>query len=120
MLQNKLVLITGASRGIGRTIAIEAAKNGADLVLNYVSPSSYLAIVELKKKIEEMGREAIDVRADISNWKEVEMMKEKVEEYGEIDVLVSNAGITMDALITKMSIEAWLRVIEVNLTGAFL
>ena len=119
LLREKLVLITGASRGIGRAIAIESAKEGADVVINYANHRSEKLALKVASIVREYGREAIVVRADVSNWNEVVEMKKKVEEFGKVDVVVNNAGITRDSLITKMSINDWHTVINVNLTGAF-
>ncbi len=119
LLRGKLVLVTGASRGIGRAIAIECAKEGADVVINYANPRSEELALEVAGIVKEYGREALVIRADVSNWDEVVEMKRKVEEFGKVDIVVNNAGITRDALITKMTIDDWHSVINVNLTGAF-
>lgn len=113
------MLITGASRGIGRAIAIEAAKNGADVILNYVSDRSKPLVDETIKKIREMGRNAIAIQADVGNWEEVKRMKKIVDEFGKVCCLVNNAGITKDNLLIKMTKEEWDDVIRVNLSGAF-
>ncbi len=118
-LDGKLMLITGASRGIGRAIAIEAAKNGADVILNYVSDRSKPLVDETIKKIREMGRNAIAIQADVGNWEEVKRMKKIVDEFGKVCCLVNNAGITKDNLLIKMTKEEWDDVIRVNLSGAF-
>ena len=118
-LNGKLMLITGASRGIGRAIAIEAAKNGADVILNYVSDRSKPLVDETIKKIREMGRNAIAIQADVGNWEEVKRMKKIVDEFGKVCCLVNNAGITKDNLLIKMTKEEWDDVIRVNLSGAF-
>lgn len=118
-LNGKLMLITGASRGIGRAIAIEAAKNGADVILNYVSNRSKPLVDETIKKIREMGRNAIAIQADVGNWEEVKRMKKIVDEFGKVCCLVNNAGITKDNLLIKMTKEEWDDVIRINLSGAF-
>ncbi len=118
-LDGKLMLITGASRGIGRAIAIEAAKNGADVILNYVSDRSKPLVDETIKKIREMGRNAIAIQADVGNWEEVKRMKKIVDEFGKVCCLVNNAGITKDNLLIKMTKEEWDDVIRINLSGAF-
>jgi len=118
-LNNKIMLITGASRGIGKAIAIEAAKNGANVVLNYVSDRSKPLVEETIKEIKGLGREAIAVKADIGNWDDIVRMKEVVDEFGKICCLVNNAGITKDNLFIKMTKEEWDDVIRVNLSGAF-
>ena len=113
------MLITGASRGIGKAIAIEAAKNGADIVLNYVSDRSKPLVEETMEKIRRLGREAIAVKADVGNWNDVVKMKEIVDKFGKICCLVNNAGITKDNLLIKMTKEDWDDVVRVNLSGAF-
>uniref|UniRef100_A0A7C3UKL7 3-oxoacyl-[acyl-carrier-protein] reductase n=1 Tax=Geoglobus ahangari TaxID=113653 RepID=A0A7C3UKL7_9EURY len=118
-LNGKLMLVTGASRGIGRAIAIKAAKCGADIVLNYVSDKSKPLVDETIKIIKDLGREAIAVKADVGNWDEVMSMWEIVKDFGTVSCLVNNAGITRDNLFVKMSKEDWDEVIRVNLTGAF-
>ncbi len=118
-LSNKLMLVTGASRGIGRAISIEAAKNGADLVLNYVSDRSRKLVDETIAKIKELGRNAIAVKADVGNWNDVLNMKEVVDEFGKVSCLVNNAGITRDNLFVRMTKEEWDEVVRVNLSGAF-
>ena len=118
-LDGKIMLITGASRGIGRAIAIEAARNGADVVLNYVSDRSKPLVEDAIRQIKSLGREAIAIKADVGNWDDVVKMKEKVNEFGKICCLVNNAGITRDNLLIKMTKEEWDDVIRVNLSGAF-
>ncbi|RLI77431.1 beta-ketoacyl-ACP reductase, partial [Archaeoglobales archaeon] len=118
-LNGKIMLITGASRGIGKAIAIEAAKNGADIVLNYVSDRSKPLVEETMEKIRRLGREAIAVKADVGNWNDVVKMKEIVDKFGKICCLVNNAGITKDNLLIKMTKEDWDDVVRVNLSGAF-
>ena len=118
-LNGKLMLVTGASRGIGRSIAIEAAKCGADIVLNYVSDRSKSLVDETIRIIKEMGRDAIAVKADVGNWDDVMNMWEIVNDFGNVSCLINNAGITRDNLFVKMSKEDWDEVIRVNLSGAF-
>ena len=119
-LTGKVALITGASRGIGRAIAVALAQKGANVVINYVHNE------EEAKKTQEMckayGVETLIVRADVSNRDEVRKMVETViEKFGRIDILINNAGILGNA-ITPMEIteEEWDRVININLKGAFL
>lgn len=114
-LNDKVVVVTGSARGIGRTIALEFAKEGANVIINDISDGT--PVVE---EIEKMGREAIFIKANISDKEEAEKLINKtVEKFGRIDVLVNNAGITRDALIHKMSEENWNDVINVNLKGTF-
>lgn len=114
-LNDKVVVVTGAARGIGRTIALEFAKEGANVVINDISDGT-----QVSKEIEKMGKKAIFVKANISDREETEQLINKtVEKFGRIDVLVNNAGITRDALIHRMSEENWNDVINVNLKGTF-
>lgn len=114
-LNDKVVVVTGAARGIGRTIALEFAKEGANIVINDISDGTPVA-----EEIKKIGRKAIFVKANISDIEEAEQLINKtVEKFGRIDVLVNNAGITRDALIHKMSEENWNDVINVNLKGTF-
>lgn len=114
-LNDKVVVVTGAARGIGRTIALEFAKEGANVVINDISDGTPVA-----EEIRKMGKKAIFFKANISDREESEQLVNKtVEKFGRIDVLVNNAGITRDALIHKMSEENWNDVINVNLKGTF-
>jgi len=119
MEENKPVaLITGASRGIGKAIALRFAKEGYDLVINYVSENTN--IEELKKEFEQYGGKTLFIKTDVTNLADCEeMAKKAVEEYGRIDVLVNNAGITKDNLLMRMKEEEFDRVIEINLKGTF-
>lgn len=118
ILENKVVLVTGGSRGIGRAIAIEAAKNGADVAINYAGNEA--AAKEVEAIIKEMGKRAIIIKADVSSEEECEkMVAAVIEELGTIDVLVNNAGITRDGLFVRMKTEDWQKVIDTNLTGIF-
>lgn len=116
-LENKVAIITGASRGIGKVIAEQIAKAGAKTVC--VSRS--LADVEkVAKGINEQGFTAIAMVCDISNGKQFqELAKSVIEEFGSIDILVNNAGVTKDNLIMRMSDDDWDTVIDTNLKGAF-
>ena len=118
MSENKVALITGATRGIGKEIALELAENGFDIAINYRSKQE--GMEELKKEIEKHNVRAEFVKADVSNFEECEnMVKETIEKFGKIDVLVNNAGITKDGLIMRMKKEDFENVIDVNLTGTF-
>lgn len=118
MSENKVALITGATRGIGKEIALELAENGFDIAINYRSVQE--GMEELKKEIEKHNVRAEFVKADVSNFEECEnMVKETIEKFGKIDVLVNNAGITKDGLIMRMKKEDFENVIDVNLTGTF-
>ena len=114
-LKNKVVLVTGAARGIGRTIALEFAKEGANVVVNDIMDGTPVA-----EEIKQMGREVIFLKANIADLREAEQLADKaVEKFGRIDVWINNAGITRDALIHKMTEENWNDVINVNLKGTF-
>jgi 3-oxoacyl-[acyl-carrier protein] reductase len=118
-LENKVAIITGASRGIGRATAIALAEQGARVVINYASSSA--AAEELVKQIEAQGGEAIAQQADVSQVDQVDaLIKAAIDKWGQIDVLVNNAGITKDTLLLRMKPEDWQAVINLNLTGVFL
>ena len=118
MSENKVALITGATRGIGKEIALELAANGFDIAVNYRSEQA--GMEELKKEIEKNNVRCEFVKADVANFEDCEsMVKETIEKFGKIDVLVNNAGITKDGLIMRMKKEDFESVIDVNLTGTF-
>ena len=118
MLKNKIALITGAGRGIGRAIAIALAKEGAEVVINY--NGSEERAKEVKQTIEENGGKASIYKCNVSDFAACEaMIKDIVKEYGHLDILVNNAGITKDGLIMKMKEEDFDSVINVNLKGTF-
>jgi len=117
-LNDKTCLVTGSSRGIGQAIALEFARAGAETVVNYRSSAEEAeAVVDA---IEEYGGDAVAVQADVADRAEVAAMRDAVrEEFGTIDVLVNNAGITVDRKFENMTREDWDRVIDVNLGGTF-
>ena len=118
MLKNKIALITGAGRGIGRAIAIALAKEGAEVVINY--NGSEERAKEVKQTIEENGGKASIYKCNVSDFAACEaMIKDIVKEYGHLDILVNNAGITKDGLIMKMKEEDFDSVLNVNLKGTF-
>ena len=118
MSENKVALITGATRGIGKEIALELAANGFDIAVNYRSKQD--GMEELKKEVEKNNVRCEFVKADVANFEDCEsMVKETIEKFGKIDVLVNNAGITKDGLIMRMKKEDFESVIDVNLTGTF-
>ncbi len=118
-LENKVALVTGASRGLGRAIAVKMASYGASVAVNYLSSDE--AANEVFKEIEGAGSKVMLCKADISEAGAVrQMTRQIVKEWGKIDVLVNNAGIVRDALILRMPDESWDEVINTNLRGAYL
>ena len=118
LLEGKTALVTGASRGIGRAIAIKLASEGAAVAINYAGNAK--AAEEVKSIIEQAGGKAMLVQADISSAEAVdEMVSKVVEGLGGIDILVNNAGITRDGLLMRMKEEDWHAVISTNLSGVF-
>ena len=119
MEERKVVLVTGGSRGIGKEVAEVYAENGYDVVINYVSDKT--DIDGIKKEFEEKGVKCLLVKADVSKAEDVSnMVEEAIKEFGKIDVLVNNAGITRDTLLMRMSEEDFDKVIEINLKGTYL
>lgn len=119
MEENKVALITGAARGIGKAIAKKFAKNGYNVVINYVSAKT--DIKTLTKEFEDLGVKVLLVKADVSNKEEAEgLVNQTIEKFGKIDVLVNNAGITKDNLLMRMSEEDFEKVLDINLKGTFL
>ena len=117
-LEDRTCLVTGASKGIGRGIAEEFGRHGANVVVNY--RSSEEAAYEARDTIEAEGGNAVVAQADVSNLGEVRDMYEAVhDEFGQIEVLVNNAGITVDKKFENMTREDWDRVMGVNLGGVF-
>ena len=117
MEENKVALITGGTRGIGKAIAKKFAKNGYDLIINYVSENTDLE--KLKKDINS-NNEILFVRANVGDFNSCEeLVKKAIEKFGKIDVLVNNAGITRDNLIMRMKEEDFDKVINTNLKGTF-
>lgn len=118
LLDGKCALVTGASRGIGRAIAVKLASEGAKVALNYAGNAA--AAEEVKKEIEAAGGQAITVQADVSDPASVEAMTQTVvDAFGQIDILVNNAGITRDGLLIRMKDEDFDAVINTNLKGIF-
>jgi len=118
-LQDKVAIVTGASRGIGKAIALELASQGATVVVNYAKSSSAAdAVVE---EITAAGGKAIALQADVAKSEEVDNLVDSTKQkFGHIDVLVNNAGIARDTLMLRMKLEDWQAVIDLNLTGVFL
>ena len=118
LLDGKVALVTGASRGIGRAIALRLAGEGAKIAINYAGSTAKAEAV--KAEIEQHGGEAILVQADVSDSASVDAMVAKVvEAFGQIDILVNNAGITRDGLMMRMKDEDFDAVIDTNLKGVF-
>lgn len=118
MLENKVALVTGASRGIGREIAMTLAKEGASVIINY--NGSRERAEEVKNSIESEGGKAFLYPCDVSDFQSCEAMaKDIVKTHGRLDILVNNAGITRDNLIMKMKEEDFDAVLNVNLKGTF-
>ncbi len=118
-LTGKIALITGGSRGIGRGICLAMAKVGADVAVNYAASENEAE--QIVQEIKKMGRQAITIRADVSQKKEVEFMVDEVtRQLGKIDILINNAGILSYAPFLEMTEETWDKTIAVNLKGQFL
>lgn len=116
-LSGKVALVTGASRGIGRAVAIKLASEGADLI---VTATSLERAQKTADEITRMGRKSLAVKVDVAVTAEVEALFAKiVENFGKIDILVNNAGITRDGLLMRMKDEDWDAVVDVNLKGTF-
>lgn len=117
-MSEKLALVTGGSRGIGKACALELAKAGYDVIINYAG--NVEAANKTVEEIKALGVESEAYRFDVSNAEEVEASINKiVEKYGRIDVLVNNAGITRDGLFMRMTADNWNAVINTNLTSAY-
>ena len=118
MLKDKVAIVTGGTRGIGRAIALKLADHGANIVINY--RNSDKEAEELKAILEEKGVKVLTVKYDISNFEDSKNLMDKCKEvFGKIDILVNNAGITKDTLIMRMKEEDFDNVIDVNLKGTF-
>ena len=117
-LDGKVALVTGASRGIGKSIALMLASRGADIVINYAGNTE--AAEKTKAEVEALGRKAMVIKADVGDTAACEaMVAEVVKEMGKIDILVNNAGITRDGLLMRMKEADWDAVLDINLKGAF-
>lgn len=114
----KTALITGATRGIGKQIAITLAQAGYDIAINYRKENEELK--NTKQEIEQTGAKCLTLQGDVSNYEDCEKIaKEIIQEYGKIDILVNNAGITKDTLLMRMKKEDFEDVINVNLVGTY-
>jgi 3-oxoacyl-[acyl-carrier protein] reductase len=119
-LEDRVALVTGASRGMGRAIAIKLSSLGSKIAVNHI-PAEVDNAREVVETIINQGGEAIAIEADVRNSDSVKAMVEKVvETWGKIDILVNNAGITRDTLLLRMNDDSWDDVLNINLRGAFL
>ena len=117
-LKEKIALVTGASRGIGKAIALHLAEEGAQIIINYAKNSEKAK--EVVAAVESTGGKALAMQADVSCWQEVEKMVDSIyEKFGRIDILVNNAGVNRDELLISMEKEDWDVVINTNLGGLF-
>ena len=116
--KNKVAIVTGGSRGIGRAIALEFAKEGASVVVNYVKAEDKAK--SLVMEIEKLGAKAIAVKCDVSKEQEVrKMIDQTLKTFGRLDILVNNAGIVFDIPFFDKTTEHWKRTLDVNLMGVF-
>ncbi|WP_130806891.1 3-oxoacyl-[acyl-carrier-protein] reductase [Senegalia massiliensis] len=117
-IDNKNVIITGGSRGIGKEIALTLARNGANVIINYFNNET--KALEVVEEIERMGRTAFAIKADISNVDDANnLIKQSFDRFDKIDILINNAGITRDNLLMRMSEKEWDDCLEINLKGTF-
>lgn len=118
-LKDKVALVTGSSRGVGKAVALAYAKEGAKVVVNYTSNEK--AAKDVVKAIESMGSEAIFVRADVAQKADAAaLVKAGIDAFGRLDILVNNAGFGRPAMMLKMEEEQWDQVVDIHLKGAFL
>jgi len=118
-LTSKTAVVTGGSRGIGRAICIELAKQGANVVVNY--SGSEAKAKQVVSEVEQLGAKAIAIQANVADSAAVDsMMKQAIEVFGTLDILVNNAGITRDNLLMRMKEQEWDDVVDTNLKGVFL
>ena len=118
-LSDKIAIVTGSGRGIGREIALKLAEVGANIVINDIGDLS--PVESVVEEIRAMNRESLAVMADVSSSSDVaKLVDEVISTFGKVDILVNNAGITRDQLLLRMSDEDWDRVISVNLKSVFL
>lgn len=117
LLKNKVAIITGAARGIGKEIALTFAREGANICICDVNKEF---LEKTTKELESMGRQAIGLNVDVTSFLQVEEMVQKIlDKFTKIDILINNAGITRDNLLLRMKEEQWDAVLDVNLKGTF-
>ncbi len=118
-LKDKIALVTGSSRGVGKAVAIGYAQEGAKVVVNYTSNEK--AAIEVVETIEKMGSRAIAVKADVAKKADAErLVQVGIDEFGGLDILVNNAGFGRPAMMLKMEEDQWDSVVDIHLKGAFL
>ncbi len=118
-LKDKVALITGSSRGIGRATALLFASEGAKIVVNYVKQK--IKAEEVVKEIKELGSDAIAIKCDVSNEDQVKsMINQAINKFGKIDILINNAGVAFDISFTNKTAKQWERTLYINLLGIFL
>ena len=118
-LKDKIALVTGSSRGVGRAVALGYAEEGAKVVVNYTSNQK--AADEVVQAIQDLGSDAIAVKADVAQKSEAEnLVSAAVDKFGRLDILVNNAGFTRPSLMLKMTEDQWDQVVDIHLKGAFL
>jgi len=117
-LKGRTALVTGASRGIGRAIALALAEEGADVAVNYVTSEGPAR--EVAEQIQKMGRKAMLAQADVADYPDTfRMAQEILKQFGHLDILINNAGITSDKTFVKMDHASWRKVLSINLDGVF-
>jgi len=117
-LKGRTALVTGASRGIGRAIALALAEEGADVAVNYLTSEG--AAREVAEQIQKMGRKAMLAQADVADYPDTfRMAQEILKQFGHLDILINNAGITSDKTFVKMDHASWRKVLSINLDGVF-
>jgi 3-oxoacyl-[acyl-carrier protein] reductase len=120
LLENKVVIVTGAARGIGEAIAIKMAEHGAHVAFTYVSDSSAEKAAALEKKLQGLGVKAKAYKSNAGNYAECEsFVNDVVKEWGTVDVCVNNAGISKDNLLLRLSPDQWEEVLQINLSSVY-